>query len=424
MAALTEQGALVDVQLHNHAPEDAALRGTPGTYINVRGTAEAKRRFGRLKRANNTQKNSRRATYASRPGEKFFELDFKLILCETTYTDFADVFASGLGEELAASTLVMTAASGTINGCTIQSGNPDPVVRVGLSNGLFYIVPVKSFDDGTGALVFGYTLPALGGASITSVQNANQRAGGCFVESFAPPTSFAVESSQGDNEPSGNQVAVTGQGCIPDISLEFSEMNEHLEFSVRFMGVDWFTSPAPGDLADPANAYSQDFTVQQCDVLFQSITTPAVQDFQILSTVSGIKLSPIWNVLKGTRSRLSSGANPGSSAFNVKRTAFMTQEELITIGMRLADPDWIAARTAKTHGMLFFVWYDGDPGQTGTRAISLLYRDVTLDDDPVEDDNGGISAHTLAFKVEDPTDAFALDYETLRTRCVLSFWNN
>lgn len=419
--ALTEQGALVDVQLHNHAPEDAALRGTPGTYINVRGTAEAKRRFGRLKRANNTQKNSRRATYASRPGEKFFELRFKLILCETTYTDFKDVFASGLGKELAASPLVMTGGTGTVNGVTITSGVPDPVVRVGLSNGLFYIVPVKSFVAPD--LVFGYTLPALGGATITSVQNANQRSGGCFCESLDPPTSFAVESSQGDNEPSGNQVAVTGQGCLPDISLEFSEMNEHLEFDVRLAGVDWFTDPAPGDLADPANAYSQDFTVQQCDVLFQSITTPALQDFQIVSSVSGIKLSPIWNVLKGTRSRLSSGANPGSSAFNVKRTAFMTQEELISIGFRLADPEWIDKRTDKEHGMLLFVWYDGDPGQTGTRAISLLYRDATLDDDPAEDDNGGISAHTLPFKIEDPVDSDALTYTTLRSRCVLSLWN-
>lgn len=413
--ALTDQGALSDVQLMAFAPEASAVRGTPGTYVNGRGYAELKRRYGRTKRVNNTQKNTRRATYASRPGQKYFELSGKVIVTEYFYTDWKGPVASNLGKELSASTLVLTGGTGTINGCTLTSGVPDPIVRVGLSNGLFYIVPVKSYNSGTGAVVWGFTLPALGGATITSVTNANQRSGGCFVESLDPPTAFAVESSQGTGEPSGNQRPCTGQGCVPDISLNFSDMNKHLEFDLTWRGIDWFNSPAPSNLADPSGQWSSDFTVQQCDVLFQSITTPAVADYQNVSSLK-IKFGSEWIFLGGTVSRLSTGANPGSATFNIKRgTPFM---ELIEMGMRLVDPDWLAARTAKTHGMLMFTFYDGDPGQTGTRAISILFRDATLDDDPTEDDNAGVTADGLQFKIEDPIDADATG--TLKTRCAIA----
>jgi len=206
---------------------------------------------------------------------------------------------------------------------------------------------------------------------------------------------------------------------VPTISLEFSDMEKHLEFDLAWKGCDWFTSPAPANLADPANNWSSDFTVKQCDILFQSITTPTTMTFQLVSSLKA-KFSPDWLELGATQSRLSTGANPGSSTFNVKRGAPFVEN--LEMGMRLADPAWIAARTAKTHGMLFFVFYDGDPGATGTRAISILYRDATLDDDPAEDDNGGVSGHSLPFKIEDPVDADAL--LQLKTRCAISMWMN
>lgn len=417
--ALEDQGALTDVQSWAFAPEADAVRGTPGTWVNGRGYAESTRRFGRSKRVNNTQKNSRRATYASKPGQKFFELNTKIICTEYVYADYADVFASALGEELDAETLVLNGGTGTVNGATLTSGVPDPVVRVGLSNGLFRIVPLKSYNSGTGAVVWGYTLPALGGATITSVQNANQRAGGAFIESLAPPTAFAVESSQGEGEPSGNQVPATGQGCMPNLSLEFSDMEMHLEFTLQWQGCDWFISPAPSNIEDPVNNWTSDFTVQACDVLFQSITTPAAPEYQHISSLN-MKLSPEWLPLPGTLSRLSTGANPGSAIFNYKRGAPF--EELIELGMRLVDPDWLAARTAETHGMLMFTFYDGDPGATGTRAIAILFRDVCLDDDPTEEDNGGVMSNKLVFKVEDPIDADAIG--TLKTRCSIHFFMN
>lgn len=413
---LTDQGALTDVQLIAFSAEASAVRGTPtGGWVNGRGYAEGKRRFGKSKRVNNTQKNTRRATYASRPGQKFFEMMCKIIATEFLYADWKAVFASGLGKELAVSPLVLSPGTGTINGCTLSSGTADPIVRVGLSNGLFYIVPIKS-QVGL-VLLWGFTLPALGGATITSVQNANQRSGGCFVESLDPPTSFAVESSQGTGEPSANQKPATGQGCVPNLSLAFSDMEKHLEFDLMWQGCDWFTSPAPSNLADPSGTWSSDFTVQQCDVLFQSITTPAVADYQQVSSVT-MKFSPVFLPLGATLSRLSTGANPGSATFNWKRSAPFV--ELIEMGMRLVDPDWLAARTAKTHGMLMYTFYDGDPGATGTRSISILYRDATLDDDPSEDDNGGVMAEGLMFKIEDPIDADATG--TLKTRCAISMF--
>lgn len=416
--ALADEGALTDVQVHNFAPESSAVRGTPGSWKNGRGYAESKRRFGRNKRVNNTQMNGRRATYASKPGQKFFELACKIIATEYLYADWSAVFASGLGKELTVSVLVLTGGTGTINGCTLTSGVPDPVVRVGLSNGLFYIVPVKSYNSGTGAVVWGYTLPALGGATITSVQNANQRAGGCIVESLDPPTSFAVESSQG-SEPAANQRPMTGQGCVPNLSLEFSDMEKHLEFDLMWRGCDWFLSPAPSNLSDPVNDWSSDFTVQQCDILFQSITTPTTADYQHVSSLK-MQLSSEFKELTATQSRLSTGANPGSAVFNVKRGAPMVED--IEIGNRLIDPDWLTARTAETHGMLSFTWYDGDPGATGTRAICILFRNACLDDDPQEGDNGGISADSTFFKVEDPLDADAIG--NLKTRCSIHFFMN
>jgi hypothetical protein len=412
---LTDQGALTQVKRWNHAVEASAVRGTPGGFTNGRHSAEGARKFGRNKRANNTQMGSRRQTYGSKPGQKTFSLDTRLIATEYLYTDYKDILATVFGKELAASTLVMTAASGTINGCTITSGIPDPVVRVGLSNGLFYIVPVKSFVAPN--LVFGYTLPALGGATITSVTNANQRAGGCFVESLDAPSSFCVESDQG-GEP--NQVGVRAKGCIPTMSLGF-DMAKHLEFILNWLGIDWDdpTISPPSQLADPVNNATADFCAAQCDVLFQSITTPVVAAQQQVSTLD-IKLSPTWLMLDATQSRLSSGANPGSAIFNIKRSAPF--EELIKMGMRLADKAWITSRSAGTIGQLMFTWYDGDPGQTGTRAIALHFRNAKLDDDPAEGDNGGIMGHNLDFKVEDPIDADAIG--TLKTRASLHIFNN
>jgi hypothetical protein len=412
---LIDQGALTLVKRWNHAVEAAALRGAPGAFTNGRHSAEGARKFGRNKRVNNTQMSSRRETYGSKPGAKTFTLDTRLIATEYLYTDYKDIFATVFGKEIAVSPLVMTGASGTINGCAITSGIPDPVVRVGLSNGLFYIVPVKSFVAPN--LVFGYTLPALGGATITSVQNANQRAGGCFVESLDPPSSFCVESDQG-GEP--NQVGVRAKGCIPNMSLGF-DMAKHLEFVLGWLGVDWddpTTSP-PSQLADPVNNATADFCAAQCDVLFQSITVPDLATQQQVSTLD-IKLSPVWSLLDATTSRLSTGANPGSPIFNIKRTAPF--EELIKMGMRLSDKAWITKRSAHEKGQLMYTWYDGDPGQTGTRAIALHFREAELDDDPTEGDGAGIMGHGLEFKVLDPLDADAIG--TLKTRASLHIFNN
>lgn len=412
---LTDQGALTLVKRWNHAVEASVVRGAPGAFTNGRHYGETARKFGRTKRVNNTQMGSRRQTYGSRPGQKNFTLDTRLIATEYLYADYKEVFATVFGKELAASPLVMTGASGTVNGCAITSGIPDPVVRVGLSNGLFFIVPVKSFVAPN--LVFGYTLPALGGATITSVQNANQRAGGCFVESLDPPSSFVVESDQGD-EP--NSVGVRAKGCIPTMSLGF-DMAKHLEFILGWMGVDWDdpTTAPPTELDDAVNNATSDFCAAQCDVLFQSITVPALADQQLVSSLD-VKLSPAWSMLDATISRLSTGANPGSAVFNIKRTAPF--EELIKMGMRLANKAWITKRSAHEKGQLMYTWYDGDPGQTGTRAIALHFREVELDDDPVEGDNGGITNHSLDFKVYDPTDADAIS--TLKTRASLHIFNN
>lgn len=414
---LTDQGALTQVQRWNHAVEATTVRGTPGAFTNGRHYAETTRKFGRNKRANNTQMNSRRATYGSRPGSKYANLDTKLIATEYLYADYKDILATVLGKELSASTLVLSGGTGTVNGCTLTSGVPDPVVRVGLSNGLFYIVSVKSFNVGTKAIVWGYTLPPLGGATITSVTNANQRAGGCFVESLDPPSSFCVESDQGD-EP--DQVGVRTKGCIPELSLSF-DMAKHLEFALKWTGVDWDdpeTAP-PTELADPVNDGAADFSSWQCDVLFQSITTPALPNQQTISTLA-VKLSPAWLMLDGTASRLSTGANPGSPTFNIKRGAPF--EELLQMGMRLANKAWITSRSAGDKGQLLFTWYDGDPGQTGTRAIALHFRETELDDDPEEGDNGGVMGHGLQFKIYDPIDADAV--VTLKTRCSLHIFNN
>lgn len=414
---VTEEGALTEVKRWNYAPETSALRGTPGTFINPRHYAETTRSYGRGKRANNTQMNSRRATYGSRPHAKTFGLDTKIIATEYLYSDYKQIFASAMGKELAASTLVLTAASGTVNGAILTSGTPDPIVRVGLSDGRFFIVPVKSWNSGTGAITWGVTLPSFIPATITSVQNANQRNGGCFVESLDPATSFVVETDQGA-EP--NQVAIRALACLPDISLSF-DMGKHLEFLLHMTGYDWndpVTSP-PTQLTDVVLDGVADFPSWQCDVLFQSITTPALAVQQSISSL-GIKFSSPWMPLDAPRGRLATGANPGSPTYNMKRGAPFP--DLITMGMRLADAAWITKRSAKEKGQLFYCWYDGDPGQIGTRAIALHFRQAVLDDDPAEGDNGGITAHTLPFKIEDPLDADAV--AQLKTRCTLSIFNN
>lgn len=418
MPGLTDQGALREVYRFGFLAE-TGLRGTGGlgAVVNPKGYENVTCRFGRAKREDKRQMNSRRATYRTRPGEKSFELRGKLQVNENFYADWKGPLASCLGKELAASTLVLSGGTGTVNGATLTSGTPDPIVRVGLSNGLFYIVPLKSFNSGTGAIVWGYTLPALGGATITSVQNANQRAGGCFIETLDAPTTFTVEVDQGA-EP--DQVPCIGQGCIPEMSVDFkTEDGEgRLGVDFGFTGVDWNQTQG-ANVADPG-LWTQDFVPYFVDVAVQSITTPALLT-QRLAVEASFKLSPEWRMMRAAQSRLSTGANPGSAVYNIKRAAPLLEDIELSLGISAAAE--VTARTNHgTSNMVYLCFYDGDPSATGTRALAFHWRETHRNDDPETADVGGINGQKIRMKSEDPTDVDAIG--NFKTRLAVAAFMN
>lgn len=71
--------------------------------------------------------------------------------------------------------LTILPGSETREGCILASGYPGPILRLGIDDGRFVFVPVKSFDAATRTVVWAFTLTLKAGFKIVSIESARRR---------------------------------------------------------------------------------------------------------------------------------------------------------------------------------------------------------------------------------------------------------
>jgi hypothetical protein len=267
------------------------------------------------------------------------------------------------------------------------------------NTGLKEALPVNS--QATGAATFGLQ-PVLGGDTISDVQNPVDTSGAFY---YIDPTyntdSFQIQSKYA-SEPDSK--TIIGLGCtIAKLMLKVA-LQDCLYFDMEFNGVDWYEgfgtyggTVYSDNTADPGDATNQ-FLSHQGVVYCQAITPAPASDIE----ASGIEfdLAPTFKERRAIIPRMPSGTFGTGSSVASKRFGIHF-ENGVTLHFQYHDPTWATRKKNGTQLQLFFEFYNGAPGTSGTKRIAGWFPSVYVADEPSSEENDNLLGNAVKL---DPTE--------------------